>query len=310
MKKLQAENTQLKNDIIQSDSLQIQFMNAYAEIEYNLNQIKVREKMISENSHDAETNPNIQQKIINDITEIGKLMEENREKIYNMQSLRKELIAMKKQNVRLKNENSQLKNGILPKEPSTPILLSASNEEQLSYYKSENQRLNILNKSLETTISRLQTQVAESEARIESLQEELSLLKDAYAALQAINEDLKAENNRYKLEMETKDSEIETLSEVVNVAYYITGTGKELKSKGLLEKKSINPNFKESNFTKIQNIQEKRIIETNAKKITLISSHPTSSYSINKKDAKNLKIEIKNPDQFWKGTRYLIVETK
>ena len=59
VKRLEAENARLQNDIVKSDSVQIQFMNAYAEIEANLNEIKLREKIINENSYDAEMNADI-----------------------------------------------------------------------------------------------------------------------------------------------------------------------------------------------------------------------------------------------------------
>ena len=81
VKKLEAENAKLQDDIVKSDSVQIQFMNAYAEIEANLNEIKLREKMINESSQDAEDNADIQQRIITDIVQIGKLMESNRQKL-------------------------------------------------------------------------------------------------------------------------------------------------------------------------------------------------------------------------------------
>ncbi|MDE5762750.1 MAG: hypothetical protein K2H68_04505, partial [Bacteroidales bacterium] len=73
-KRLEAENERLNNEIIKSDSVQIQFMNAYAEIDANLQAIKAREKMINRNSQDAEENADVQQRIIADIVAIGKLM--------------------------------------------------------------------------------------------------------------------------------------------------------------------------------------------------------------------------------------------
>ena len=159
--------------------------------------------------------------------------------------------------------------------------------------------------------------MTESEARIESLQEELALLKDAYAALQAINDSLQVEIIRYQKEIESKDSqlaskdnEIATLNSMVSTAYYFVGTAKDIKAKGILDKKSINPNVKISSFTRIENYNDERTIETKSAKVVLMSTHPSGSYTINNKNPKNVVIEIKDPAKFWSITRFCIIQKK
>lgn len=305
------ENTLMKDDIYRSDSIHNCFMGAYAEIERNLDEIKAREKMISAKANTAENHVDQQQKILNDISEIGKLMDANRKKLRQMQSMRKQLIESKKQTARVQEENRQLREGILPTTPQpAPTPTTGDQSDKLSYYGKENQRLAALNSTMSETINQLKNKVAESEARIESLQEELALLKDAYAALQAINDSLQIEIVRYQRESGEKDAEINTLNDQVYVAYYCIGNAKELKTKGVLEKKIVSANISDGNFVRIPNYTEKRVIETNSSKAALISSHPTSSYTINSKDAKNLKIEIKNPAKFWGATRYCVIQVK
>jgi hypothetical protein len=142
------------------------------------------------------------------------------------------------------------------------------------------------------------------------------LLKEAYAALQAINENLQAENSKYKsdlaasqTEIDQKNAEISRLNEVVLVAYYYIGTKKDATAKGLIVKSGNTPAYKDANFIRVENIFEKKIIETGSAKPTIISNHPGASYSLDTKDKGNVKIVIKNPDQFWKITKYLIVVT-
>lgn len=313
VKQLEAENAKLQNDIVKSDSVQIQFMNAYAEIEANLQEIKVREKMINDNSQEAEINPDMQQRIIDDIVEIGKLMEKNRKNLQGMESLRRQLIAARKENKNLKEENKALKQQPFTPNPVPVAVNQQENQSQIENLSKENARLAELNASLEQTISNLKNQLAESEARIESLQEELSLLKEAYAALQAINDSLQASNQEYLAMLSEKDNQISSLNEQLSGStsvYYIMGNNKSLKSKRILIKNSINPNVNLKNFTSVSDPKDLRVIETKSGKAEIISAHPSSSYAINAKDKKNVKIEIKNPEAFWSASRICVIETK
>lgn len=104
--KLVEDNLMMTESIFRSDSIQNCFMSAYAEIERNIDEIKIREKMIVQANEEGPIDQ--QQKILNDIAEIGKLMESNRKQLRQMQSLRKQLIESKKQTARLQEENRQL----------------------------------------------------------------------------------------------------------------------------------------------------------------------------------------------------------
>ncbi|MDE6515766.1 MAG: hypothetical protein K2L03_06990 [Bacteroidales bacterium] len=330
--KLIEDNLMMTESIFRSDSIQNCFMSAYAEIERNIDEIKVREKMIVQANEEGPIDQ--QQKILNDIAEIGKLMESNRKQLRQMQSLRKQLIESKKQtarlqersaqlqdqNTRLQEENRQLRESSkvpTPQPAVAPAPATNNQSEKLAYYERENQRLAELNKQLEEQIAGLKNKVTESEARIESLQEELALLKDAYAALQAINDSLQIEIVRYQKEIETKDSqlaskdnEIATLNGMVSTAYYFVGTAKDIKEKSILDKKTINPNVKITNFTRIENYNDERTIETKSAKVVLMSTHPSGSYTINNKNPKNVVIEIKDPAKFWSITRFCIIQKK
>ncbi|MDE6493586.1 MAG: hypothetical protein K2O66_06920 [Bacteroidales bacterium] len=301
-KRLEAENEKLQNDIVKSDSVQIQFMNAYAEIDANLQAIKTREKMINKNSRDAETNPDIQQRIIGDIVEIGKLMENNRKKLQDMESLRRQLVSARSANEKLKAENTSLKEK--PK-------MNAEDAEKLAYYEKENRRLAEVNKGLEQTIARLKQQLAESEAAVNNLREELTQLKRAYAVLQSTIDSLNYKSQQYLADLEEKENTIASLNEQINsskAVYFIAAPSKELKSKQIVAKGGINANASIKNFT--QTNEDQRIIETKSGKINLLTSHPNGSYRIDNKDKKNIKLEITNPKAFWSLSKVCVIETK
>jgi chromosome segregation ATPase len=339
VERLEKENEQLKTEIIRSDSIQTQFMNAYSEIEYNLSEIRAREKSIDRYSNEpgVTSNSTMQEKILDDIAVIGRLLEDNRVKLANMQSLQKQLAVTKAENARLKKaarqNNITRSNGssrIEEENRATQQLYERQREREIQEQQqatkttannasnvsvAEVNRLQSLNESLQNTITQLRQQVAESEARIEALQEELSLLKEAYAALQAINESLQSENSKYKIdlaasknEIDQKNAEIARLNEAVQTAFYYIGSKKDATAKGLLVAKKA-PVYKDADFIRIENIFEKKIIETKSAKPIIASNHPSSSYSLDTKDKENVKIVIKDPNQFWKITKYLIITT-
>ncbi|MDR1974124.1 MAG: hypothetical protein LBQ31_05560 [Bacteroidales bacterium] len=340
VKSLEKENTQLRSEIVKSDSIQTQFMNVYSEIEHNLSEIREREKSIDRYSGEPNItkNSSMQEKILDDIAAIGRLLEDNRIKLSDMQRLQKQLVAVKKENSALKAQNRRLsddnRGGVVSKTPSQIEIENRATRQLYDRQMSELQqktsattssnaaanaeiaRLNALNLSLQNTITQLRQHVAESEARIEALQEELSLLKEAYAALQAINEGLQAENSKYREDLasnrtalDQKDAEISRLNEVVQTAFYYIGSKKDAAAKGLVAKSGTSPAYKDADFIRIENIFEKKIIETKSAKAEVMSNHPKSSYSYDTKDKQNIKIVIKDPDQFWKITRYLVVVT-
>ncbi|MBD5388051.1 hypothetical protein HDR68_01500 [bacterium] len=306
-KRLEAENERLNNEIIKSDSVQIQFMNAYAEIDANLQAIKTREKMINRNSQDAEENADVQQRIIADIVAIGKLMESNRQKLQNMESLRRQLVNARAESKKLQAENVTLK------EKSLVAVNNPQDAERIEALEKENTRLNELNQSQVKMIAALKKQLAESEARIESLQQELASLKDAYAALENINKELKANEQQYLAKLEEQEATISNLNSQLNqtkTVYYIAAPAKELKSKGIVVKNSVNPDIKISALTSVPDFNDLRVIETKSGKVEVLSNHPRGSYRIDNKDKKNFKIEINNPQSFWSLSRVCVVSTK
>ncbi|MCM1169054.1 MAG: hypothetical protein NC324_03860 [Bacteroides sp.] len=305
-KRLEAENARLNDEIIKSDSVQIQFMNAYAEIDANLQAIKVREKMINRNSQEAEENADVQQRIIADIVEIGKLMEKNRQKLQSMESLRRELVNARAESKKLKAENVALKE-------SSHTVGNPQDAERIAALEKENARLTELNQGFQKTIAALKKQLAESEARIESLQQELASLKDAYAALENINRELKANEQQYLAQLDEKEATISSLNSQLTqskTVYYIAAPAKALKSKGIVVKNAVSSDVKLTALTAVADYNELRVIETKSSKAEVVSSHPKGSYRIDAKDKKNVKIEITNPQNFWSVSRVCVISTK
>jgi hypothetical protein len=106
----------------------------------------------------------------------------------------------------------------------------------------------------------------------------------------------------------------------MNKGFIASGTYKSLKAKGLIskeggflglgKKESLHPDVSDNVFTQV-NIRETKSIPVNSKSAKLITEHPSSSYElVRDKDNKIASIDIKDPDQFWKISKYAVVEIK
>lgn len=108
------------------------------------------------------------------------------------------------------------------------------------------------------------------------------------------------------------------LSEIINRAYYVAGTSKELKTKevvdveggfiGLGRVKVLNANSSDGLFTQIKK-DATDTLSFNGKSVKLVTEHPTDSYKLESANAKTNLI-IVDKSAFWKSGNYLVVETK
>jgi hypothetical protein len=115
-----------------------------------------------------------------------------------------------------------------------------------------------------------------------------------------------------------KDEKISTQTYEINKAFYAVGTYKELKAKGLLTKEggfiglgkteTLTGTLSDSAFVQIDRTVTKSI-SVNSKSAKLISEHPAGSYEfVCDNDKRIISIEIKDPDLFWKISKYAVVE--
>lgn len=166
-------------------------------------------------------------------------------------------------------------------------------------------------KALEKKVKELEFSVQKSENLVADLKNEL--LKKNFEVDQ-----LNVEVAGMKETIVLKDSVITTQVNELNKAFYVSGTFKELKAKGLLTKEggfiglgktaSLTGSFPDSSFVQID-LTETRSIEINSKSAKLISEHPAGSYEFIRESDKKIKsLEITDPALFWKASRYAVVE--
>ena len=171
------------------------------------------------------------------------------------------------------------------------------------------------NANLRAHVKKLQAQLVEKEemiadlmAQIQEKDGQISFLNTQVAGL---NNDLNNANNT----IENLNNEKTAQTNEMNTVYYINGTAKELKAKGVIlsAKKVLQNDVPTQEFTK-GDMRNLNSIVFNSKKAVVLSTHPTDSYNLVKgTDADGKKImtlEITNPEMFWKVTKYLVVLTK
>ncbi len=178
--------------------------------------------------------------------------------------------------------------------------------------------LNAQLKKTGVTMKALEDKVATLEASVKQYESDINEMKTALANKEIQIEQL---NTRVTGLDQTIAQQTETISTQIaemNKAYLISGTFKDLRDRGILSKEggflgigrkeAIIEDFSDTLFAQID-ITEIKMIPVNAKNAKLITEHPTGSYELIRQDEKTVEsIEIKDPGQFWKISKYAVVE--
>jgi hypothetical protein len=168
------------------------------------------------------------------------------------------------------------------------------------------------------TIKVLQDKIADLETSVKMSESDISDLKSTLVAKNFEIEKLNTQNIDLNNTIVQKDEKITDQTYEMNKAFVVSGTYKQLKAKGLLTKeggfiglgktKTLAGNFSDSLFKQID-ITVTKSISVNFKNAKLISEHPATSYQIIRDiDKKVESIEITDPVQFWKVSKYAVVE--
>ena len=171
------------------------------------------------------------------------------------------------------------------------------------------------NANLRAQIKKLQAQIAEKEEMIAGLQAQIEEKDGQIANLNTQVDNLNNDLNNANTQIENLNNQNLAQTDEMNTVYYIGAKAKELKEKGIIlsAKKIFKGDVPTEEFTKAD-MRELNTIVFPTKKAVVLTTHPVESYTLTpSKDADGNKIvtlEITNPEQFWKVTRYLVVLTK
>lgn len=155
---------------------------------------------------------------------------------------------------------------------------------------------------LERTIEGLEASIAEKDTEIGTLKEQLASTNSSLATI---------------IEMYRDKSQLSDMQRTeLNTAYYVVGTARELKARGILSKeggvvgigsvKKLNTaNLPTEAFQRIDVVRTTEIA-LGAGKARLVTSHPDGSYRL---EGGN-KLVVTNASAFWSISKYLVVEVE
>ena len=187
----------------------------------------------------------------------------------------------------------------------------AENKNKLANLQSRIKKSNIKIAELEGLIKGLNMQIIEKDSNLMAMNEKVTVLNGTITTMQSSMDTM-------KMEIATKVTEINDKTTKLHTAYYTIGTYKQLRDKKILAKqggflglgksKSMVPDFNKDGFTQID-YTSTNMISLDSKNAKLVSTHPTGSYKLNCENNVVKGIQITDPENFWKASKYLVVVT-
>lgn len=190
--------------------------------------------------------------------------------------------------------------------------LIEQNREKISQLNKKLQKSGIEIKSLNEKINMLSQTIEERDVNIEALTVELSKKDNELGQLNhMLTKVIDSVKFQHKI--------IETQTNELNKAYIAHGNYKELKEKnivikdggflGLGKTKSLEEDLSNEYFT-VVDVTQTKSFALNSKEAKLITEHPAGSYEWVEENDTITYMIVLNPDEFWKISKYAVVETK
>jgi len=174
-------------------------------------------------------------------------------------------------------------------------------------------------KSYEKRLQALNETIQSQNAEIAELKK---MVEDKNTSLADLNTKIGNMDSEMKKQTDTisyKQTQIVEKTNKLNTAHVVLGTFKELKKEGILDRKGgilgigsskdIKGNFDPKYFTELD-IRQTKTIPVNAKKAVVLSEHPDSSYKLVEENGQIAYLQIENPEEFWRISKYAVIQVK
>lgn len=166
--------------------------------------------------------------------------------------------------------------------------------------------------ALTETVEKQNTEIAELKKTIDSKNANIAELD---TKVQKLNSDVKQAIDTISY----KQNVIVDKTNKLNTAFYTVGNFKKLKEEGVVSRegavlgigggKAVQGNFDPKYFTEVD-IRQTKTIPLNAKKAVVISEHPSSSYKLIEENGQIAYLQIENPAEFWRISKYAVIQVK
>lgn len=208
-------------------------------------------------------------------------------------------------------ENTQTGREKLESDMTFIINKLAENKAQIEKLQKQINSNAINSKELKRTVEKLTKELQEKSAQIVELQKELDAKNIHIAQLDSTINVLNEDINTLKSESETKDKIVDAQDKMINKAWYVFGTKKELKNHKILDDGEAlkNGDFDKEYFTEID-IRDVKEIPLVSKRVSVKTTHPEGSYELKKDNKGQYVLVILDANKFWSVSRYLVVQVR
>ena len=182
------------------------------------------------------------------------------------------------------------------------------NRELINKLKNQLRQSSVKGDELRKTVENLVAQLEEKDKEINQLRLELKSRDIRLSELGNELADMTVENSQQKAEINQKAETISAQDKQLNTAWFVFGTKKELKDQHIIENgKVLQSNFNREYFTKID-IRVDKEIKLYSRSAKLLTTHPSSSYVLERDANKQFVLRITNPKIFWSTSKYLVIQ--
>ena len=213
---------------------------------------------------------------------------------------------------------------------------SMEKDQMVGDLKKINDLISSTNDKVKSLSSQLEDSNIELNAFKRRVQDMMKNLKDREASIAQLKEDIQMKDNRIaeldtevgslvtRVQLQTETIEIQNQELVerendLNTAFFAVDTEKKLKEEGLVTKEGgflwigktteLQADAAQQKFTEVD-IQNTKRFYIDSEKLEIVTEHPSESYKLVNEDGKVKYLEVVNPSEFWKISKYLVVSVK
>ena len=181
------------------------------------------------------------------------------------------------------------------------------NRELIDKLRTQLRESSINGEQLKKTIESLALQLEEKDKQLQQLRAELDAKDIHIMDLDEKIANLHTNVSNLSSESAKKSETISAQDKQLHTAWFVFGTKKELKDQQILKNgKVLQGNFNKEYFTKVD-IRVDKEIKLYSRSAKMLTSHPSSSYTLQRDANKQYVLRITDPQLFWSTSKYLVI---
>ena len=182
------------------------------------------------------------------------------------------------------------------------------NRELIDKLRTQLRESSINGEQLKKTIESLALQLEEKDKQLQQLRAELDAKDIHIMDLDEKIANLNTNVSNLSSESAKKSETISAQDKQLHTAWFVFGTKKELKDQQILKNgKVLQGNFNKEYFTKVD-IRVDKEIKLYSRSAKMLTSHPSSSYTLQRDANKQYVLRITDPQLFWSTSKYLVIQ--